>query len=115
MRFLAVCASLALLASVPNSAKANFINGNELHDWCQSKGEGERTLCMGFVMGVVDMIQSGQKHSTLTSDTCFPDALKGGQVVDVAKKWLVDNPQHRHFVASDLVMVAMEQAFPCKK
>lgn len=113
MRGLAIAVALTLTGLSPSASQANFVSGHDLHKWCQNEAKIDQALCVAFTMGVIDMIQSAQHSGDFKPSICFPDTAKGGQVVDVAKKWFVDNPQHRHFVASDLVKVAMEEAFPC--
>lgn len=114
MRNVIFCVSFALMTSLYSPAKANFVGGNQLHQWCQNNGRVEQSLCMGFIVGVADAIQAAQYNGYRGPTVCFPDASNVGQVVDVGKKWLVDHPHLRHIVASDLVRDALEQAFPCK-
>lgn len=95
-------------------SKANFVSGNDLHGWCQSQSKVDQGICTGFVVGVIDMISSGKQGRGLKVDVCFPASITIAQAMDVATKWLTNNPQHRHFVASDLVKASMEEAFPCK-
>lgn len=115
MRGLAVGAALALTALFPMKSRANFVNGNDLQGWCQSQSKADQGICRGFVVGVIDMIQSGKQGRGLKVDVCFPESITLAQAMDVATKWLTNHPQNRHFVASDLVKASMEEAFPCRK
>lgn len=91
-----------LLASVlvlATPAQAQWLTGNDLHDWC-SKPALEFG-CLGYVMGSLD--QASWK---------IPPNATRGQVKDVVKKYLIDNPEQRDLPASFLVSLAVLKAWP---
>lgn len=132
----AVGTALALFASVA-SAQAT---GNSLHEWCMSKEEAFQALCAVYIEGVnqgrelgaisayLDMIPRvvlqlsdesfAEIKSLRVSDLlgyCPPDGATGDQIIDIVKKFLIDNPARRHETASVLVTSALNDAFQCAK
>lgn len=99
---------VAALSSSSAPANAEFYSGNELHLLCSSANGQEQVLCMGFVSGVFDTMRSlGIKCPNVEHVTV-------GQSVDVVKNYLTANPSIRHFTATRLVMLALNQAFSCR-
>jgi hypothetical protein len=106
--------SLLLLASLP--AAAGYDNGNRLYEDCSSANYFNRGYCGGYVVGIVDAIESLQRSRVMASTTlCIPDDVSKGQLVDVVTKYLGDNPQKRTREAAGLVPEALNDAFPCKR
>ena len=92
-----ILAVLALLIATP--ARAEWVDGNKLHDWCSSSGT--ELACTTYVLGVLD----GSYLKT-------PERATAGQVKDVIKKYLRDHPENRDFPASLLVSLAVVDAWP---
>ena len=61
----------------------------------------------GYVVGVVDT-----GDGTLF---CLPSRFTVGQAVDIAGKYLIDNPERRHFSGARLVAEALSEHYPCKR
>ena len=90
-----------------NFVSANFLSGNDLHEPYKT----HPPQATGYVMGVVDTL-SGESLKMLCIDSA---SISSNQLSDVVKKWLEDNPQHRHFSAEGLVWGALSEAsFGCK-
>ena len=49
----------------------------------------------------------------LKLNVCLPTNATVRQVIDVVKKYLVDSPAERHYLAYSLVGTALNKAFPC--
>jgi hypothetical protein len=45
---------------------------------------------------------------------CIPQRATRGQIVDVVKLHMQQNPKDRHSPAVTLVVVALREAFPCE-
>jgi hypothetical protein len=94
---------LAALLVVP--AYAGFQDGNSLVNSC---GDNVYGCLMPYAAGLTDM------HQALGgTDFCLPVEVTQGQVADVFKKYLDDNPAVRHHPAAVLFIEAMRAAFPC--
>lgn len=105
--------AIATLSSV-ESAHAN-ITGNTLMQACRffpSKTESS-VYCMGYISGVLDDMRvwgdlMGHKN------VCLPSGVEGEQLILIAIKFMKDNPDKLHYVASSLIATAYMQAFPCR-
>ena|SRR6266404_731021 len=77
--------------------------------------------CTGYVLGVVDgyVVTEAAEKSRMqfsTSLICFAKTgfMPTPQVVGLVVKYLRDNPKHLGEPAASLVLLAMQNAFPCK-
>jgi hypothetical protein len=108
-----VAALVVVLVSGP--ALAGFRTGNDLYSYCQEPlGEYNEALCIGYILGVfdaLDNVRAGMSEGLF----CSPTTVNAGQVRDVVKKWLKDNPQHRHYSGGEVVSFALSKVWPCKK
>lgn len=102
-RFVALSVAAALCAtSVPASA---FLAGNRLLSNYQDPEV--KLSAAGYILGV---------HDTLDGIFfCSPDNATPVQIVDVAIKYLKDNPAKRNKASNLLVVDALKDAWPCPK
>ncbi len=115
----ALVAFLVAGTSVPATAQsvnvAVLVNGNELYDWCtSSSGNAKSSLCLGFIMGVLDTITTMQASKQAHQQVCVPRGVTAGQARDVLLAYLNQKPQERHLAAASIVWVSMFQAWPCR-
>lgn len=104
----AVTVVTQLTLALEARAGGYFKDGNALHSECSEEGSSfQDGLCLGFIIGVLD-----GNNAKGFYPYCDPDNSKAGQLRDVVKKWLEDNPQFRASPAGDLVNAAMMEAFP---
>jgi hypothetical protein len=95
---------LAGLLFVPCIASAEFMSGNNLHG--KMNGDfGDKMLALGFIQGVFDVYVS--------VTFCSPNSVTVGQVSDMVRSYLDNNPSIRHKTAESLVNQALKQAWPC--
>jgi len=110
---------LLFLAVVFPAWARGFTNGNELYGQCQAEKTDpvyyqKHANCLSYISGVSDATE-GPAKGMFGITFCLPDNVTQGQIADVVKKWLSDNPQDRHFTASWLVVAALAGAWPCHK
>ncbi|MCF8532423.1 MAG: hypothetical protein K9G48_05435 [Reyranella sp.] len=92
-----------------------LVNGNEMHDWCtSSSGNAKASLCLGFIMGVLDTITTLQATNQAARQVCVSRGVTPGQAKDVFLSYLNQKPQERHLAAASIVWVAMHEAWPCR-
>ncbi len=109
--FIRLLWATAVLTVFFTSASAGALDGNALHEEC---GKQRPTFCMGFVLGVVSVMD---KHSGMVSpgaQLCIPNGATGTQVMDVVRNYLTYHPQHRASPAAYLTAVALLDAWPCR-
>ena len=97
---------IACFLIAPSIASAHFMSGNDLlRD--MNGGSVNRSLAIGYVLGVTD---------TLTNIAiCPPANITSGQVTDIIKKHLEDNPSSRHYSADSLISNKLVSIWPCQK
>lgn len=97
---------LASLLMIPAMANAEFISGNELLS--NLKGNlDERMFAIGYIAGVSDFLDG--------ATVCSPNGVTLGQMRDLIKEYLENNPQQRHYSADSLIRNRLEQLWPCKQ
>ena len=126
---LAIAVGLVCISSL---SRADFFNGNEMHNSCLNSN---RVFLNGFVAGVLDksfrdraavlkFIERPNADVATASEFfgiamngvgwfCVPENVNVTQATDVFCKYLRNNPKERHKEAATLMVQAMEEAFPC--
>ncbi len=94
--------SLVLVAC---SVHAEFKDGNKLY--ADMTGSAAHQMhAMGYVMGVADALAG--------VTVCAPSNVSAGQVFDMVKMYLEEQPQLRHFMGDALVNRVLSKAWPCR-
>jgi hypothetical protein len=96
------------------SVRASFYTGNEVHDWCKS----DNPRCLIYSIGILDAQNFLNTVKALNGGElkiCAPKNANAGQVKDIVKAYLENNPAVRNQSAPGLVMLALNLAWPCKK
>lgn len=119
MKKLSLLALLLVGTSLPANAQSVpvtvLVNGNEMLDWCTSPSSNAKlSLCLGFIMGVMDSITTMQATNQAARQVCVPRGVTPGQAKDVYLAYLNRLPQERHLAAGSTVWVAMREAWPCR-
>jgi hypothetical protein len=99
-------ASLLLLCGV-SQAHSQYQSGNNLHADMNASNISTRMFAFGYVIGVVDTVIGKQ--------LCISRDVTQGQLEEVVKIFLDSRPQVRHLPADVIVIVALEQYWPCKE
>ena len=105
-RLICISTAAILLAAAPAIAlTGNFL---KLYADMSEKYPGSQydAFFLGYVMGV---------HERTTANTCVPSGVNNGQVAEVVRKYLQDHPEKLHLVPSDLVINAIQTAWPCEE
>lgn len=100
--------TIAIALMAPTFVCAEFLSGNDLLQRLQSQNIIEQTTALGYVMGVFDASQR--------SVHCAPDGsgITAGQVRDLARIFLEQNPAQRNQSADVLLMEMLSQIWPCR-
>ena len=109
MRTFLVVAFVVVSAAGSDAA---FLDGSQLREWCVSADEGNQGACLGFVVGVADMLSSSDAGGATKRRACVPD-IEATQAVSTARKYLESHPRTDQAAASELVASALAEAFPC--
>jgi Rap1a immunity proteins len=89
------------------------MDGNDLLAKRQSSNSHERSLCLGYIEGVVDDLN--ENRATNGAKTGCPDEehVLAGQLRDAVVNSLMANPAGRNLEASALVAIAIGRAWHC--
>jgi hypothetical protein len=123
-------AKTALLALVMVSGHIAFgasWDGNEMLRYCGRALDDPTTLssaqsmktfvCMGYVTGTVDSIETfySTSNSSKPKPFCLPaGGLERVHVMRVVIKWLDSNPEKLDRAAPEIITQALADEFPCK-
>ena len=99
---------LATLLFLPSMVCAEFWTGNKLYERLTSSDVTDRVQAMGYVMGVYDVAV----HALFCPGN--ETNITVGQVQDMARNWLANNPHRRNESAEKLVTEAFRQVWPCR-
>ena len=95
------------------AGSGSFWTGNEL--WTGICGpQGDEPACNTYVAGVFDGANTMDNYRNSTSLYCAPRSVTVGQLGDMFRKHLRDDPEHRDLYAGTLVVGMLVRAFPCK-
>lgn len=94
-------------AMVCSVARAEFLTGNDLMRYAESDDRTDRGIALGYVLGAADA-SMGKSH-------CTPENVSAGQVFQIVKSKLSDNPKYRHYSADIFVAAALASTWPCKE
>lgn len=78
-------------------------------------------VCMGLVRGIMDTmtlwqsVDPGGAVDNTAMHGCIPDSIKTIQGARIVVKHLNDHPERLHVADTRLALMAMVDAFPCKK
>lgn len=87
-------------------AVAQFKTGNQLYSQMQGN-QVEQMNAIGYVQGVADAFQGVL--------ACIPTTVTAGQLYDMTKLYVQNNPTDRNLSADFLIMQVLRAAWPCKK
>lgn len=82
-----------------------FDRGNQFVRLCASNKW--QLSCMAYTMGVYHGSQP------IKETVCKPDGVDGGQLYNVALRYISDHPEIAHRAAFSLILESWEKTFPC--
>jgi hypothetical protein len=105
-RVLAITVFAVLCASTARAEVART-----LKEQCSA---GDRMLCAAYVAGVIDTLRM-LSYKTAGGFFCSPQGTRPEDYILVVTKYLSTHPDGLKYNASDEVMLALAQAFPCER
>lgn len=97
--------AVALAVAATSAGAQEFESGNTLYNKLTGDST-DKLIGMSYVAGIHDA------YASLT--ICAPEGITKGQLADMIRNWLGNNPQQRHLAASVLVNRALSGIWPCK-
>ena len=102
--------TLILLAVLSSNVNANFYTGNQYLENCKKNTD----FCMIYAAGVIDTLQTIESM-TPTNQVCVDNSVTIGQFSKAVVKFMGENPQFLNNMASEIILLAAMEYFPCKK
>jgi hypothetical protein len=107
---------IAVLLCVPVSGGAKTVqvsqlfNGSGLHALLL----GNNAEYVGYIEGAVDTftVISASEHQP--PPFCLPTGITGKQLSDIVLRYMDRHPEARYLAGSGHVVLAMQEAFPCR-
>ena len=93
------------------------LTGYDILEFCTmpKKASYPEGVCLGFTNGVEEGYMVGAiLHGVTKKSFCKPKGVTRGQLILIVVKYLKDNPERLHYQATQLILEAMTQAFPCQ-
>lgn len=113
LRRCAVAVTSILFCLLGGGTRADFIFGNELWDACQANDSVKLVFCTSYTLGVAEAFRVLQLVNKLEPSYCVPPHVQNGQLIDVVKLFLRDHPEKRQYSSPTLIMLALNEKFPC--
>jgi pantothenate kinase type III len=92
------------------AAEIEGVSGANLKKICESylyiPSNTAEGMCLGYVVGVMSVME-------YINVVCRPVKSTHSQAALVVQKYLADHPEKLHINADELVLDALQQAFPC--
>ena len=110
LRLLAVLSACAALLLATAPARANFLDGNDLYEHCQTRSAS----ALNYILGVHDTQQTVAALGKQEKLVCPWGRVSSGHVVEAVCKYLQNNPAQRHRSGASIVLKVLGEAFPCK-
>lgn len=87
------------------SAQAEFKDGNRLYSE-MTGSQMNQMAAIGYVTGVADAL--------MDISYCAPNNITAGQIFDMTKQYLEEQPQLRHVSADRIINRVLSRTWPCK-
>ena len=124
IKHLTTCMTVALVVLglqtilLATLARADFINGSQLKNYCRSDNPNDEAICIVYITGAVDAFTTIDliAHETVgrKKQFCLTDAVQPEQLRVTTLAWLERPVANLDFSATLLVLGAMKHAYGCK-
>ena len=107
------CALLVLGLGVCPLTLANFLDGNELRERCESNRPDSINTCLGYLTGVADGEDASPSWKLQKSLFCVPRGVGANQLRGLMVDYFQAHPEEEDLNAAIVVGNAFLEAFPC--
>lgn len=110
---------LAALLSAQGSWAGSYYTGYKLLEYChlhlKPEGSSAAGVCSGYIRAVTDTTIDWSSTTGFDSQVCVPDKVTLERMKKIVVKYLEEHPDQLRLGAASLVLIALNQAFPCNK
>lgn len=125
MRIFSALSPLACLAAgfmmmlVVMPAKADYINGAQLQQYCLSQNPNDDAICIVYITGAVYALTTMDLIADKTNGTerqiGIPEQTSPDDLKSVVMNWLKIKQENLDFAATLLILGAVQDAYSCSK
>ena len=108
-KFLLVAMAVVMVMGISRPGKA--YTTNEFLELCESEYPTRKTMCLGYLMGFVQGIETGNIGWTLGKQLCFPRAVSTGQLLRMFVKSANENPEELHVALPTFLYTVTARSF----
>src|SRR6266446_7886771 len=105
----------AFLLTPAHAQNRPFVDGNAWYERCRDSALNTQALCHGYALGVVDVLQVWKNTAPDTAPACIPSGIASSQLRDIRLQYIATRTKERHKPASELLISAFQEQWPCKK
>jgi hypothetical protein len=110
-------AALAIVATSPAIAEGSegdtvylaWLRAGDLAKKCSGQRAWEAAYCVGYVVGVADVINNGSPETRI----CIPKTVTQAQMTKVVVNYFARHPGESDYAAFSSVRIALRDRFPC--
>lgn len=97
-------------------AMAANMTAGALVNLCQSDDRADKRSCHGYIAGIIDYHRLIKSLGTAPGvDFCIPESVSFNQITKQVVNYINRHNQHKAFIASPAVTLALFKRYPCKK
>ncbi len=110
-------ALLAIACLIPQLARADYINGYQLQNYCLSQNPNDDAICVVYITGAVDAITTmdliAEKTSGTPKQICLGDETSPDDLKAMTLSWLEAKQDNLDFAATLLILGAVQNSYSC--
>ena len=96
------------------------VSGKELLDHCENEGTFQHGYCYGYIQGTIDYNALAnyillEKKIIESPKHCIGSEVSLDKAVKEVVQYLKNNPEKLSQTAGNLVLLAIDESFPCQK
>src|SRR5262245_572233 len=114
MHKLLLMVAIAAALIQPALAELREWTGNDWEADCAAPEAYKHLACLEYARGVREGLEVWRMMSRSTALVCIPGEVTTGQIVEVDRKFIKENPEHRHLPIRILLTRAFKVAWPCE-
>lgn len=109
--------TMTIVVGILLASPAAALTGNDLADHCNLELSEDQIFCLAYVAGVYDAHIELERSGYLTtgSTICRPDKATYKQMGKIFMGYIDSHPEQLHLTASILVLVSLQEAWPCSE
>jgi hypothetical protein len=96
-----------------------MVTGGQLRELCTASGRPDSALnqaaCLSYIVGVVDGVDAFSAITQTSAPYCIPDKTGAEDLKAVVSSYLIRNRDTEQYGAGGRVMLALLEAFKCKR